>query len=157
MKGGRRGIKQRRNVCLKYFFLPMSDGAQRVSWRLVESHSDPAIWGIAWPVVRQRISTAQQKAFISDVFVLFVYRNIWAGLDWASEARNVNLYPTSIIYFNSLLKFWKCLLKAVCQKETGWQESVFLDFRANKNIRPKYCIYYNFGKDELKIRGYNCF
>ena len=31
MKGGRRGIKQRRNVCLKYFVLPMSDGAQRVS------------------------------------------------------------------------------------------------------------------------------
>ena len=29
--GGRRGIKQRRNVCLKYFFLPMRDGAQRVS------------------------------------------------------------------------------------------------------------------------------
>ena len=29
--GGRRGIKQLRNVCLKYFFLPMSNGVQRVS------------------------------------------------------------------------------------------------------------------------------
>lgn len=71
------------------------------------------------------------------------------SLDWASEARDVNLYPTSITYFNLLLMFWKCLLKAVCQKETRWQRSVFLDFRTNK----KYCIYYNFGKDGFKIKN----